>query len=211
MNRISAYWTFIETRGVGLISFVGENGLEAVKEIESDTVTRFEEIVDHLKDKIRRFNKQTYYPNQIIKMLREDGLTWHLKDRSRYQPEYFGTHDVASLGLRKSASYWDELEEKQQPKIVHPTPEPPPKPSEKLKSKWKTFSNKLEESVSAHMFTSWFEKIIPLKIEASETILMVYDEFFVEHMTKKYLDILQYTLGTDNVRLITYDDGRKFN
>ncbi len=45
MNRISAYWTFIETRRVGLISFVGENGLEAVKEIESDTVKCFEEIV----------------------------------------------------------------------------------------------------------------------------------------------------------------------
>ncbi len=45
MNRVDAYWTFVESRRVGLISFIGEGGLEAVKEIESETMKCFEKRV----------------------------------------------------------------------------------------------------------------------------------------------------------------------
>ncbi|GEM_PF-2689266 len=45
MNRVDAYWTFVESRRVGLISFIGEGGLEAVKEVESETMKCFEESV----------------------------------------------------------------------------------------------------------------------------------------------------------------------
>ncbi len=45
MNRVDAYWTFVESRRVGLISFIGEGGLEAVKEVKRDTMKCFEKIV----------------------------------------------------------------------------------------------------------------------------------------------------------------------
>jgi chromosomal replication initiator protein len=69
------------------------------------------------------------------------------------------------------------------------------------KEVWQNCLSIIKDNVSPVSFKTWFEPIIPIKLEKKVLTIQVPSPFFYEYLEEQYIDILRKTLrkelGTD--------------
>ena len=59
---------------------------------------------------------------------------------------------------------------------------------------WSNCLKVIKDNVSENSFKTWFEPIIPVKLEKNILTIQVPSTFFYEYLEEKYIDILKKTL-----------------
>jgi len=59
---------------------------------------------------------------------------------------------------------------------------------------WHSCLNIIKDNVSPVSFKTWFEPIVPVKLEKSVLTIQVPSPFFYEYLEEQYIDILRKTL-----------------